>query len=110
MTTYIIYISKKKEVDENLIDDIEKRHKTEQNTVFRAYVDDDLPYGFVIEKVDDLPGNVAKRILENQKIDVDKSKVEKEIQRQKKILREDAKYSGDIAILNGEKGYKEKSK
>lgn len=99
---YILTISNNSNLKPEFIAELKQRHQTEQEPVVTRYVDEDLPNGFVITKDDNLFDGVAKTYPEIIK-DKDAKRI---IHEQRRIIKENAKFSKDTSITDNEKPYK----
>jgi len=104
MSTFIIYIgkdSKGKEPAQEVIDEVIRRHRTEQDSVIIKKIDQKLDGGFDVVKEDDTVTNVLKRDS-----DIDKSLnyiAIKDKAKEAKIIKDGAVHSHDTTVTKGVK-------
>ena len=104
MSTFKLYINKDANIEEDILQSIEDNHRTPQDEVIRIYVDKFIPKGFEIIRDD----NMLESVVKSEKDNIDESKYQGLIRKQKAFLKEQARYSMDTSLTEGAKPYEPK--
>jgi len=105
MGVYILYLGQNNKLSQKQVDEMVSRHENQQDTVLVKPVDEIIENGFKIIRQDDTAANVLKRDSEAAKKSVDLRVMEK-LAKEKKIIAEGGKASGDTSVTKGVKPYK----
>ena len=101
MSTFILTVSTNNPPDEEILTNVRANHETPQDEVLTVYTDDEIPGGFAIVKDDNLAEQAARSRPELT-ADI---KTKDVIEKQKRFLRQQAKYSKDTSLTEGAKPY-----
>ena len=109
MATFIIYLGQNNKLSEKKVNELVLKHETPQDTVLVKPVDEIIENGFKVIREDDTVENVLKRDTEAAKKSID-HRVMAKLAKERKIVKDGAKASGDTSITKGAKPYKPKKK
>jgi len=105
MATFIIYLGQNNKLSEKKVNELVARHETAQDTVLVKPVDEIIEGGFKVLKEDDIAANVLKRDSEAAKKSIDKRVMDR-LAKERSVIADGAKISGDTSITDGARPYK----